>query len=118
MGISVKIGDFTYNLILGVAIKNCNRDLIFYGGTLMTKKEQKIVKEQLKVLFNKFIKHKNEYKNNPSTLVSNIELTKQEARLSGLLDFIVALYAKDVEIFNPEDLYPMLDALKANTEIL
>lgn len=84
----------------------------------MTKKEQKIVKEQLKVLFNKFIKHKNEYKNKPSTFASNIELTKQEARLSGLLDFIVALYAKDVEILNPEDLNHMLDCLKDGVEIL
>lgn len=84
----------------------------------MTKKEKQFVKEQLKLLFNKFIEYKKEYKAKPSSVLEDIEMAKQEAKISGLLDFIIPLYSNGIEILDPEDLYPMLDALKANTEIL
>ena len=84
----------------------------------MTKKEKQIVKEQLKLLFNKFIEYKKEYKAKPSNILEDIEMAKQEAKISGLVDFIMSLYSNGIKIVDSEDLYSLLGDLKANIEIL
>lgn len=84
----------------------------------MTKKERHIVKEELKSLFNTFIKTKKFYQQQPSSLLADIEMAKQSASISGLVTFISSLYSKKVELIDVEDMVLFISNLESNTDIL
>lgn len=84
----------------------------------MTKKERHIVKEELKSLFNTFIKTKKFYQQQTSTLLADIEMAKQNASISVLVTFISSLYSKKVELIDVEDMVLFINNLESNTEIL
>lgn len=84
----------------------------------MTKKERHIVKEELKSLFNTFIKTKKFYQQKTSSLLADIEMAKQNARISVLVTFISSLYSKKVELIDVEDMVLFISNLESNTEIL